>query len=197
MPKDEQKKVEMALSPVKKAILQTIEDVDKKNAGYTSFFNVAAHKSENKNAQLFFVEQMDLPDLIYLHYLIKELNKPECKDNLYKNAVLKTAEKHKKSLLVPLVNQSQQASFGVFLGGMLLRVPWICVVAGAGFLLSEYIAELRLSRQLETELALKLNNGNVAKLDDYDGTIGVIAKFGRSGMHAIERALEYLPSFTK
>ncbi|HEX2548974.1 MAG TPA: hypothetical protein VHM20_04035, partial [Gammaproteobacteria bacterium] len=145
----------------------------------------------------FVIKQIDLSDLSFLQYVILELKKPAYDKSIYKGAVLAKALQCKKTLLTHHVSDWQKGSFAVFCGGLIFFQSWICLIGASSFLLSEYIADWRLTKKLEEELALKFNNGKIAKLDDHDAKINKFVKVGANGVQAVEKSLEYLTHIPK
>lgn len=180
---------------IKNEIIGIIQDAEKKNAGYLGFFSGSALQNEILSVDI--LDQADLPDLHFLQYIINELKKPENEKHPYKNTLLPTVEKYKKTLLIPHVNNLQKAAIGTFLIGMVLRPGVLCIFSAVGFLFSEMIVEWRLSRELKEQLALKFNHGKMAYLDHYDNSVGVLSRISDRGLNAIEKAVEYIPSIKK
>lgn len=187
---------ELKSSVAKNEILKIIDKIDSKHTGFTGIFKIKSPVTEKVYPE-FITKNLDLPDLLFLQYLILELKKPQYEKNVYRVAISNEAIKIKKELLKPHINQTEFVCFALGVGSALLGQHWLLLMACLVLIFSEQFTESRLNKQLDTQLAIKFNNGQIAKLDNYDSKIDSIEKIGHGAIQTIEKSFEYVTSLYK
>lgn len=191
------------VSPVKAAVLKAIIAFAKKNLIPAGLFDYAkrnlglktnTHPEHMSMCHAIF-KNADLPDLLFMQYVIDQINiNPEGNHDDLNNSIKPLALKYKKSLMIRLVHQLRQASMGIVLTGFIVRQNVLMILGAVGFLLSGEIAEWRLAKSLENELALKATDGATAQVGDgFDEGLDVLATVANRGLGYARRLFQLIP----
>lgn len=176
-------------SKAKAAVLQDIVRYASKNLAITSRFSFMSYdqasEADCKLCDTIF-HQADLPELLFLQYVINQINLKQTDPHPMKDEILPIVQQHKNTLIVPGSYEIRNIGMATFAFSFFMRFNFGLLLSAIIILFSKQLENMRISRELENKLALKETGGKVPPVGDrYDGAISRISNFSSSSYHTV------------
>jgi hypothetical protein len=129
----------------------------------------------------------NLPDLLFLHYVISRINAIRNDTSGLRKTVLPMAQNYRRPLILPLVRQMEKATFSFGIAVLFMRNEGLNLPAIATYFASEGSAEARIHSLLDGRLILEHRKTFNSGMDDDfgDGIELIVDRAHRTGRAAL------------
>lgn len=180
---------ETSESKAKVAVLQHImEYAGEKLVVKSRFLFMPADQASEEDCQLCdtIFRHADLPELLFLQYVINQLSLIQSNPHPLKEKILPIVQQYKDTLTIPGAYEIRNIGFAAFSFSFIMRFQMGLLLSAMMILFSKQFENMRISRELARALVLKQTGGKTPPVEDgYDKAIGRLSDLSSKGYSSV------------